>query len=53
MMELKSLISRILYNFYLEPIDYTRDVKLISDVVIRPSKPVHTKFVRIDRQSSI
>ncbi|OXU30847.1 hypothetical protein TSAR_012651 [Trichomalopsis sarcophagae] len=53
MMELKSLISHILYNFHLEPIDYTRDVKLISDVVIRPSKPVYTKFVRIDRQSSI
>lgn len=49
MMELKSLIAHVLYNFHLEPIDYTRDVKLMQDVVIRPAHPIHTKFIRLDR----
>ncbi|KAJ8686716.1 hypothetical protein QAD02_022510 [Eretmocerus hayati] len=50
MMELKSLIARILYNFYLKPIDFTRDVEFMVDVVIRPSHPIYTQFVKIDRE---
>ena len=52
MMELKSLLAYLLYNFYIEPIDYTCDVVIQSDVVIRPNQPLHTKFIRIDRQTS-
>nr|NP_001165933.1 cytochrome P450 4AB22 precursor [Nasonia vitripennis] len=49
MMELKSLIGRILYNFKLEPIDKTADMPMLLDIVIRPAKPVYTRFVRIDK----
>ena len=48
-MELKSLIARILYNFKLEAVEQTSDMPLLLDIVIRPSKPVHARFVRIDR----
>ncbi|KAL7289827.1 hypothetical protein TKK_0016226 [Trichogramma kaykai] len=49
MMELKSLIARILYDFYLEPIDHLSDIKIQSDIVLRPATPVQTKFIKIDR----
>ncbi|XP_011502147.1 PREDICTED: cytochrome P450 4C1-like [Ceratosolen solmsi marchali] len=50
MLELKSLLANILYNFYLEPIDYICDFELYQDIVIRPDKPIHTKFIQIDRK---
>ncbi|CAB0041942.1 unnamed protein product [Trichogramma brassicae] len=49
MMELKSLIARILYGFYLEPIDRLPEIKIQSDIVLRPATPVQTKFIKIDR----
>ena len=47
MMELKSLISRILHDFYLEPIDLTSDMKLMADIILRPIDSVKIKLVRI------
>ncbi|NP_001165978.1 cytochrome P450 4AB12 isoform X1 [Nasonia vitripennis] len=49
MMELKSLVARILYNFQLEPIDRSADVKFTTDLVLRPTNPIRVKFVRIDK----
>lgn len=48
MMELKSIMARILLNFHLEPIDYTKDVEITVDLVMRPNHPVHTKFIKIN-----
>ncbi|KAL7303904.1 hypothetical protein TKK_0004024 [Trichogramma kaykai] len=49
MMEMKALLARILYDFYLEPIDHLSDIQIQLDMVLRPSTPVHTKFIKIDR----
>ena len=49
MMELKSLASRILYDFYVEPVDRTADMKLMADIVIHPLDPMHVKFVKIHK----
>lgn len=48
MMELKSLIARILYNFKLEPIDKSADMKILLDIIIRPAHHVRTRFVKIN-----
>ena len=48
LMELKSLIGRILYNFKLEPVDRLSDTELLLDIVIRTCNPVHIKFIQID-----
>ncbi|XP_001601822.2 cytochrome P450 4C1 [Nasonia vitripennis] len=48
-MELKSLIARILYDFYLEPVDRTTDMRLIADIILRPLDPVHLKFIKINK----
>ncbi|XP_014206462.1 cytochrome P450 4C1-like [Copidosoma floridanum] len=47
MMELKSLISHLLYHFYLEPIDLAHEVPITPDLVLRPARPIHVKFVPI------
>jgi len=49
LMELKSVMASILYNYYIEPIDHLRDVEIVADAILRPSKPVQAKFVKIDR----
>lgn len=50
MLEMKSLVAYILHNFYLEPIDYLKDVRFITDLVLRPSHPIRTRFVPINRE---
>lgn len=47
MMEVKSLIARILYNFKLEPIDRISDMEIMCDILIRPRYPVRVKFIKI------
>ena len=47
MLELKAMIAPLVHNFYLEPIDRLKDLRLKTDLVIRPSHPVHVKFVPI------
>ncbi|XP_023247321.1 cytochrome P450 4C1, partial [Copidosoma floridanum] len=49
MMELKSVISTILYNFYIEPVDKLGDFEAVADAITRPSRPVKAKFVRINK----
>ncbi|XP_025267617.1 cytochrome P450 4C1 isoform X1 [Camponotus floridanus] len=47
MLEMKALIAPLVYNFYLEPIDYLKDIQLKFDIILRPSHPVHLKFIPI------
>ncbi|XP_014216832.1 cytochrome P450 4C1-like [Copidosoma floridanum] len=49
MIELKILMALILYNFHLEPIDRLCDIELVADIILRPNRPVQTRFVKIDR----
>lgn len=49
MLELKALIASMVYNFYLEPIDYLKDIKLKMDIVLRPSGPIRMKIIPIKR----
>ena len=43
------VIGKILYDFYLEPIDRTTDMRLIADIILRPLDPVRVKFIRINK----
>ncbi|XP_025264312.1 cytochrome P450 4C1-like isoform X2 [Camponotus floridanus] len=47
LLEMKSIIAPLVHNFYLEPVDYLKDIQLKLDLVIRPSHPVHVKFIPI------
>lgn len=46
MLELKALVGNLLHKFYLEPIDLSSEVRLMSDLVIRPVTPIRIKLIR-------
>ncbi|KAL6416373.1 hypothetical protein ACFW04_013527 [Cataglyphis niger] len=50
LLELKAMIAPLIHNFYLEPIDHLKDIRLKADIIIRPSHPVHIKFIPIIRK---
>ncbi|KAL6417731.1 hypothetical protein ACFW04_014342 [Cataglyphis niger] len=50
LLELKAMIAPLIHNFYLEPINHLKDIRLTADIIIRPSQPVHIKFIPIIRK---
>ncbi|EFN60503.1 hypothetical protein EAG_00117, partial [Camponotus floridanus] len=44
MLEMKAIIAPLVHNFYLEPVDYLKDVQMKANIILRPSYPVHIKF---------
>ncbi|XP_020296146.1 cytochrome P450 4C1-like isoform X2 [Pseudomyrmex gracilis] len=50
MYELKAMIAPLVHQFYLEPVDYLKNVQLKMDMVIRPAHPVRVKFVPIKKK---
>ncbi|XP_006619840.1 cytochrome P450 4C1-like [Apis dorsata] len=45
MLELKTYLGLLLYNYYFEPIDYLKDVTFVSGIVLRLENPVRMKFI--------
>nr|XP_012222591.1 PREDICTED: cytochrome P450 4C1-like [Linepithema humile] len=52
MLELKAVIAPLVYNFFLEPVDYLKDLRFIMDIVLRVAHPIRVKFVPIVRTES-
>ncbi|XP_029664929.1 cytochrome P450 4C1-like isoform X2 [Formica exsecta] len=50
LLELKAMIAPLVHNFYLEPVDYLKDIRLQVGLVIHPCHPVHIKFIPIIRK---
>ncbi|KAL0134205.1 hypothetical protein PUN28_001196 [Cardiocondyla obscurior] len=49
MLELKTIVASLVYNFYLEPVDYIRDLRMMTDIITRVTRPIRTRFVPINR----
>lgn len=49
---MKAMIAPLLHNFYLEPIDYLKDIQLKFDMIIRPAHPVRIRFTLIKSNQS-
>ncbi|XP_067215663.1 cytochrome P450 4C1-like isoform X2 [Linepithema humile] len=47
MMELKTIIATLVHNFYLEPVDYLKDLRFQVDIVNRVMDPIRVKFIPI------
>ncbi|KOC65199.1 Cytochrome P450 4C1 [Habropoda laboriosa] len=45
MLEMKTTLGLLLNNFSFEPVTYLKDVKMNTDLVLRPGHPVRTKFI--------
>lgn len=48
MLEMKAMVASLVRNFYLEPVDYLKDIKFVVDLVLRPAHSVRLKFVPIE-----
>ncbi|XP_011871473.1 PREDICTED: cytochrome P450 4C1-like, partial [Vollenhovia emeryi] len=46
MLEMKAMIAPLIHNFYLEPIDYLKNIRMNVDLLLRPSHPLRVKFIR-------
>ncbi|XP_071647079.1 cytochrome P450 4C1-like isoform X3 [Temnothorax longispinosus] len=47
MLEMKAMIASLIHNFYLEPIDYLKNLRMQVDLVLRPAKPLRVKFIPV------
>ncbi|XP_050451715.1 cytochrome P450 4C1-like [Cataglyphis hispanica] len=47
LLEMKAIIAPLVHNFYLEPIDYLKDLRIRSDLILRPFHPLHMRFIPI------
>ncbi|KAL6268490.1 hypothetical protein P5V15_001623 [Pogonomyrmex californicus] len=47
LLEMKSFIASVIYNFFLEPIENLKDVQFNADMMLRPAYPLRLKFVPI------
>ncbi|XP_025266590.1 cytochrome P450 4C1-like isoform X1 [Camponotus floridanus] len=50
LLELKAMIAPLVHNFYLEPVEGLKDIQLKTDIILRPSHPVHMRFIPIKCQ---
>ncbi|EFN70317.1 Cytochrome P450 4C1 [Camponotus floridanus] len=48
LLEMKTIIAPLVCNFYLEPVDYLKDLEMKTALVLRPSHPVRIRFVPIE-----
>ncbi|KAL0099375.1 hypothetical protein PUN28_020142 [Cardiocondyla obscurior] len=47
MLKMKAIIALVIQHFYLEPIDYLKDVRLNVNFILRPSSSLRVKFTPI------
>ncbi|XP_018400102.1 PREDICTED: cytochrome P450 4C1-like [Cyphomyrmex costatus] len=52
MIELKVMMATLIYNFYLEPVDYLKDLRFMTDIISRVTQKIRVRFVPIDRTPS-
>ncbi|XP_032666228.1 cytochrome P450 4C1-like [Odontomachus brunneus] len=48
MLEMKAMIATLVRNFYLEPIDYLKDMQITADLILQPNHPLRVRFVPIE-----
>ncbi|XP_058796311.1 cytochrome P450 4C1-like [Phymastichus coffea] len=49
MIQLKVFIAYLIYNFYLKPVIETKEIKFITDIIHRPSRPTYVKLAPINK----
>lgn len=47
MLEMKAMVAHLIHNFYLEPVDYLKNLQIVPDLVLRPVHQLRVKFIRI------
>jgi len=50
MLQLQAMIATLLHNFYLEPMDDLKNLRLQLDMLLSPIEPLRARFVPICNQ---
>ncbi|XP_036143835.1 cytochrome P450 4C1 [Monomorium pharaonis] len=50
LLELKAMIASLIHNFYVEPVDYLKNIRTVPDLVLRPLDPHRLKFIPVVRK---
>jgi len=53
LLKMKAMIAPLIHNFYLEPVDYLKNLRLQFDIVLRPVNPIRVRFVPILESANI
>ncbi|XP_011879950.1 PREDICTED: cytochrome P450 4C1-like, partial [Vollenhovia emeryi] len=52
MLEMKAMVASLVHNFYLEPVDYLKDLRIQVDLVHRLAHPHRIRFVRVSKTNA-
>jgi len=47
MLEMQAMIAILIHNFYLEPVDNLKNLRLQTDMMLSPVEPLRVRFVPI------
>jgi len=50
---MKAMVAPLIHNFYLEPVNYLKNLPLQFDLVLRPVHPIRVRFVPILESTNI
>ncbi|XP_036142986.1 cytochrome P450 4C1 isoform X1 [Monomorium pharaonis] len=50
LLEMKAMIASLIHNFYVEPVDYLKDLRTGIDFVYRPLTPHRLKFIPVAKE---
>ncbi|XP_036146947.1 cytochrome P450 4C1-like isoform X2 [Monomorium pharaonis] len=50
LLEMKAMIASLIHNFYVEPVDYLKDLRTGVDLVFRPLNPHRLKFIPVAKE---
>jgi len=53
LLQMKAMIVPLIYNFYLEPVDYLKNLRFQCDILLRPVHPIRVKFIPISENANI
>jgi len=53
LLEMKAMVASLIYNFYLEPVDYLKNLQLQADLILRPIHPIRMRFIPILQNANI
>jgi len=52
MLQMKMMVASLIHNFYLEPVDYIKDIRFQINVMVHPH-PLRVRFVPVLQTKTI
>jgi len=53
LLKMKAMIAPLMHNFYLEPVDYLKNLRFVGDIVLCPLHPIRVRFIPVLENANI